>query len=271
MIDTVSNTSQQETSELMPVLYLPHGGGPLPLMGDSGHKDLIAFLTNAHKVLPKPKAILMISGHWESDVAAISSSPRPKMMYDYSGFPQACYQYQYPADGNPELASTVADLLKTHYIACKLDAERGYDHGTFVPLMLMYPKANVPVVQLSLLHSLDPAEHIALGEAIAPLREQGVLIIGSGMSYHERDASFEQSVAFDDWLTEAMVSHSVEATHDQLVNWTLAPAARDCHRREDHLLPLHVCFGAAKQARKSAQKVYAGLLFGRRIAGFLWR
>lgn len=255
----------------MPVLYLPHGGGPMPLLGEAGHKDLIAFLTMVPKVLPHPKAILMISGHWESEVTAISSSPEPEMFYDYGGFPPECYAYQYSAPGDPALAQTIADCLQSHDIACRLDESRGYDHGTFVPLMLMYPKANIPVVQLSLLNSLDAAKHIALGEAITSLREQGVLIIGSGMSFHERDGTYEQSAAFDDWLTETLVDTPAETAKSQLVNWALAPSARDCHRREDHLLPLHVCFGAAMAQSPSAQKIYSGLLFGKRIAGFLWR
>lgn len=263
----------QQDHNTMPVLYLPHGGGPMPLLGEAGHTGLIAFLKNVPKVLPTPKAILMISAHWESDIAAISSSPIPEMIYDYGGFPPECYTYQYPAAGNPALAQTVADCLQSHDIDCRLDAHRGYDHGTFVPLMLMYPDANIPVVQLSLLHSLDAAKHIALGEAIASLREQGVLIVGSGMSFHERNGTYEQSALFDDWLTESLVSKPVEESKKRLSNWTLAPAARDCHAREDHLLPLHVCFGAATahaDPLTSAQKVYASLLFGKRIAAFLW-
>lgn len=263
--------TQSLNNGIMPVLYLPHGGGPMPLLGEAGHKELIAFLEMVPKVLPQPKAILMISGHWESEVAAISASPKPDMFYDYGGFPTECYTYQYPAPGNPVLAQTVAGCLQSHDIACRLDDERGYDHGTFVPLMLMYPKATIPVVQLSLLNSLDAAKHIALGEAIASLREQGVLIIGSGMSFHERDGTYEQSAAFDAWLTETLVTTPAEEAKSRLVNWALAPSARDCHRREDHLLPLHVCFGAAKAQSTAAQKIYSGLLFGKRIAGFLWR
>ncbi len=257
--------------ELMPILYLPHGGGPMPLLDEPGHQDLTAFLKSVHKQLPTPKAILMISAHWESHIAAISSALQPQMIYDYGGFPAACYKYQYPAPGEPSLAQNVADLLRAHDIHCNLDQHRGYDHGTFVPLMLMYPEANIPVVQLSLLHSLDPAKHIALGQAIASLREQGILIIGSGMSFHERNGSFEHSAAFDDWLTETLVATPIEETINRLLNWELAPSARDCHRREDHLLPMHICFGAAMKRTESAEKIYSGLLFGKRISGFLWR
>jgi aromatic ring-opening dioxygenase catalytic subunit (LigB family) len=264
-------TEINQPIKLMPVLYIPHGGGPMPLLGEPGHRDLIGFLKNISTELPTPKAILMISGHWESHVAAISSSSNPQMLYDYMGFPKECYQYQYPAAGNPPLAQQIARLLNDHKIDCILDENRGYDHGTFVPLMLMYPKANIPVVQLSLLRSLDPEKHIALGQAIASLREQGILIIGSGMSFHERDGSYEHSAQFDDWLTETLVHTHSQKAMQRLVNWASAPAARDCHRREDHLLPMHVCFGAAMDTTKHAEKIYAGLLFGKRIAGFLWR
>ncbi|MGX9460281.1 DODA-type extradiol aromatic ring-opening family dioxygenase [Shewanella sp. A14] len=260
-----------DENTLMPVLYLPHGGGPLPILGEPGHKDLINFLKSVPEVLPNPKAILMISAHWESHIVAISSSSHPKMIYDYGGFPPECYEYEYAATGNVALAHSVAELLRSHNIEYVLDDTRGYDHGTFVPLMMMYPNANIPVVQLSLLNSLDPAKHIELGQAIALLREQGVLIIGSGMSYHAHNGTFEHSVEFDDWLTETLVSSPAEATKTRLINWHSAPSARDCHRREEHLLPLHVCFGAAAAHTYHVQKVYSGLLFGKKISGFLWR
>lgn len=271
-MNTVSLDREEAT--LMPVLYLPHGGGPMPLLGEPGHQDLIRFLKGVHQVITKPKAILMISAHWESNIAAVSSSRNPQMIYDYGGFPAECYAYQYPAAGDHVLAQQVADCLTNHQIDCRLDENRGYDHGTFVPLMLMYPDADIPVVQLSLLQSLDPAKHIALGKAITSLREQGVFIIGSGMSFHEINGTFEQSQAFDGWLTETLVSQPVEAAKERLVNWASAPSARDCHRREDHLLPAHVCFGAATahpDQKALAQKIYSGLLFGKQIAGFIWR
>jgi len=258
-------------NELMPVVYIPHGGGPLPLLGEPGHKELTHFLTTLPKVLPKPKAILMISAHWENKIATVSSSPKPKMIYDYGGFPAQCYEYQYPAAGDPALAQSIADIIKSNGIDCKLDEQRGYDHGTFVPLMLMYPDADIPVVQLSLLNSLDPAKHIALGTAIASLRKQGVLIIGSGQSFHEVNGTFEQSAAFDNWLTETLVSSPTDEAENRLIYWDLAPSARDCHRREDHLLPLHICFGATMEQGLCAEKIYSGLLFGKRIAAFLWR
>jgi aromatic ring-opening dioxygenase catalytic subunit (LigB family) len=275
MTDTTNKMNQQVSEHaLMPVLYLPHGGGPMPLLGEEGHQELIHFLKNIPKALPTPKAVLMVSAHWESVTASVSSSPNPQMIYDYSGFPPESYTYQYPAAGDPALAQTIIDYLQSHDIECSLDARRGYDHGTFVPLMLMYPDADIPVVQLSLLRSLDPAKHIALGEAVASLREQGVLIIGSGMSFHERNGSYAHSAAFDGWLTNTLVSQTAEEAKDRLVDWASAPSARESHQREEHLLPLHVCFGAATGhvgQTDAPQKVYSGLLFGKRIAAFLWR
>lgn len=262
--------ANSSANDLMPVVYIPHGGGPMPLLGEPGHKELIQFLKAVPNTLPKPKAIVMISAHWESDVASISSGSRPGMIYDYGGFPAETYEYQYPAPGNPELATQIAKLMTQQGIGCQLDPLRGYDHGTFVPLMLMYPKADIPVVQVSLLQSFDPAQHIALGQALAPLREQGVLIIGSGMSFHYSQGSDEDNKQFDDWLCNVLINGTSQEVTQHLIDWETAPAARNNHRREEHLLPLHVCWGAASIQNRSAEKVFSGMLFNRRIAGFLW-
>lgn len=254
---------------LMPIIYIPHGGGPMPLLGDPGHAGLTAFLKGLNDFLPQPKTILMISAHWEENAASISAASQPEMIYDYGGFPPETYEYQYPAPGHPELAQQVASLLKSQNIEHVLDPRRGYDHGTFVPLMLMYPDAKIPVVQLSLLHSLDAAKHLELGQALVPLREQGVLIIGSGASFHGRGTPAD-SVAFDDWLTETLVETPLEQAHQRLVDWDQAPSARECHGREEHLLPAHVCFAAASAVAKPAKKVYTGSLFGKTISSFMW-
>lgn len=263
---------------LMPVLFIPHGGGPMPLLDDPEHRDLTAFLRQVPSRLPRPQAILMISAHWEESVASVSASPAPAMIYDYQGFPPETYRYQYPAAGDPALAKRIYQLLLTQGIEARLDNERGFDHGTFVPLMLMYPAADIPVMQLSLVHPLDPATQIALGKAIAPLREQGVLIIGSGMSFHNMRAFFSRQEsnlsridAFDRWLTQILTSDELDKAAQQqaLEQWQSAPEARFSHPREEHLLPLHVCFGAA-QATAKAAKIYSGTLFETRIAAFMW-
>lgn len=265
-------------SNLMPVLFVPHGGGPLPLMDEPNHHQLAEFLWLVSAKLPLPKAILVITAHWEEDVVSVSSGSSPGMIYDYYGFPPETYSYKYPAPGSPELAQTIVGLLEDAGIPAKLNPARGFDHGTFVPLMLMYPEANIPVVQLSLVAGLNPAAHIALGKAIASLREQGVFILGSGLSFHNMPAFFSgaplvrpRSESFDDWLTETLTEDRSNAEREALlVQWKQAPEARFCHPREEHLLPLHVCFGAGAAASPHAEKIFSGLLFDTRISAFLW-
>lgn len=262
---------------LMPVIVVPHGGGPMPLMGDTHHRELTAFMSSCASRLPEPKAIVVITAHWEEPEVRVSSHPNPGMMYDYYGFPPETYHYQYPAPGQPELAQALVDLLSEAGLPARLDPQRGYDHGAFVPLMLMYPAATIPVLQLSLVKGFDPATHIAIGKALAPLREQGVLILGSGMSFHNMQAFFtphpttrSRSDAFDQWLTHTLCDPSLtgEERSARMINWVEAPEARFCHPREEHLLPVHVCFGAALAS--PAERVFNGFLFNTKISGFLW-
>ena len=271
--------STTKTTSPMPVLFVPHGGGPMPLLGEENHRELTSFLQSVSTELPRPKAILVITAHWEEDVATISSASAPSMFYDYDGFPPETYKFKYPAAGNPELAQTVAGLLDAAGIKSQLDPKRDFDHGTFVPLMLMYPHADIPVVQLSLLKNLNPAAHIALGEALAPLREQGVLIVGSGMSFHNMQAFFSgtpttqaRSEQFESWLTDTLTSADLSQIEkkSRLTDWKTAPDARFCHPRDEHLLPLHVCFGAGSVASASAVKIFSGLLFSTKISAYLW-
>jgi aromatic ring-opening dioxygenase catalytic subunit (LigB family) len=273
------NQTSTPTATVMPVVFVPHGGGPMPLLGEPNHRELIAFLQNLGQQLPRPRAILMISAHWEESIASVSSSPSPAMIYDYQGFPPESYEFQYPAAGDPILAQEIVDRLAGAGIPARLDPERGYDHGTFVPLMLMYPAADIPVVQLSLLRSLDPKAQIDLGKAIAPLREQNVLIVGSGMSFHNMRAFFSdhpdtppRSEAFDEWLTDTLTSAGLTdvARQARLENWQAAPHGRFSHPREEHLLPLYVCFGAASHVDTRAEKIFSGTFFGTHIAGFIW-
>lgn len=272
--------TSQTSSALMPVVFIPHGGGPMPVLGEPNHIELTRFLREVAETLPKPRAILMISAHWEEDVATVSSAAAPDMLYDYYGFPSESYQFKYPAPGNPELANQVVGLLERQGIHTRADVKRGYDHGTFVPLMLMYPAADIPVVQLSLVNSLKPETQIALGKAIAPLREQGVLIVGSGMSFHNMQAFFSgnpnvkgRSELFDVWLNDTLTNKELENTEreSRLAHWQTAPEARFCHPREEHLLPLHVCFGAASVGSAHAERNFSGLLFNTYISGFVWR
>jgi aromatic ring-opening dioxygenase catalytic subunit (LigB family) len=266
-------------SSLMPVIFVPHGGGPLPLMDDPQHFQLTEFLSILGKAIPRPESILVITAHWEENIATISSSAKPEMIYDYYGFPPETYHFNYPAPGEPGLAYKILQLLDKNSIKASLDAVRGYDHGTFVPLMLIYPDADIPVVQLSLLKSLDPAAHIEIGKAIASLREKGVLIIGSGMPFHNMKAFFsgesrtrERSEIFASWLNETLThpEFSVAEKEQRLIAWSNAPEAKFSHPREEHLLPLHICFGAASALTPDAKQVFSGILLNTRITAYQW-
>ena len=238
----------------LPTYFISHGGGPWPYMKQQLGNAYDA-LESALEAIPRdigsePSAVLVISGHWEEDEFTVMASPRPPMIYDYSGFPPHTYQIRYDAPGSPTLAARVVELLEEGGLRGRLDADRGYDHGTFVPLSVMYPAADVPVVELSILRSYDPASHIAAGRAIAPLREEGVLIIGSGLSYHNLremgPGARATSKAFDDWLNATLVEAAPDERLRRLVEWERAPAARRAHPREDHLVPLMSAVGAAE-------------------------
>jgi aromatic ring-opening dioxygenase catalytic subunit (LigB family) len=245
------------TQQKLPTLFLSHGGGPwhvIPQMQlefaqtERFLKQLASTLTTASSAM-LPKAILMISAHWETPQFTVSSAQLPAMIYDYSGFPDYTYKLQYAAQGSPQLAQTIKSLLANANITCVEDPQRGFDHGAFVPLMLMYPTAEIPVVTLSIKASYDAAEHIQLGQALAPLREQGVLIVGSGYTYHNmrgygRPESMAASVAFEAYLTTAIESAS-QTRNALLTAWQNAPYARQNHPIEDHLVPLFVVAGAA--------------------------
>lgn len=261
---------------LMPVVYLPHGGGPLPLLQDPAHQSLSAYIKSLGQ-LPRPEVILIISAHWEASRAEFTAGERPELIFDYTGFPPETYQYRYPAPGAPALAAKWAERLSAAQIPAGTST-RGWDHGCFVPLLLSHPQANIPVVQLSLIRRLDPTEHIALGAALAPLRQEGVLIIGSGLSFHNMAVFFQPSAnnrarseAFDAWLNDSLcnehLSHSERCA--RLINWQAAPEARFCHPREEHLVPLHVCLGAA-EASPQALRSYSDILMGVKVSGFTW-
>jgi aromatic ring-opening dioxygenase catalytic subunit (LigB family) len=239
----------------MPVVFAPHGGGPWPFVKlgffAEGEEEELASYLRSLRDLPKtpPKALLIVSAHWEEDKPTVMSSARPPMLYDYYGFPPEAYEIKWPAPGDPALASRVRELLTAANIESGTDDQRGFDHGAFVPFKLTYPDADVPAVQLSLKTGLDPAEHLAIGRALAPLRDEGVFILGSGLSYHnlrEFRGAHARPVAetFDAWLREAATKPPAERDA-LLVRWATAPRAREAHPREEHLLPLMVIAGAA--------------------------
>jgi aromatic ring-opening dioxygenase catalytic subunit (LigB family) len=261
--------------ERMPVAYFPHGGGPWPFVdvgfGGAEAEEMASYLRSI-RALPKtpPKALLVISAHWEEAVPTVMTAERPPMLYDYYGFPKASYEITWPAPGHPALAARVRELLGAAGFKTAADAQRGFDHGTFVPLKLAYPAAEVPTVQLSLKAGLDPAEHLAMGRAIAPLRDEGVLILGSGMTYHNmrgfRDPRARPvAEAFDGWLRETMALDATERDR-RLADWSRAPSARAAHPREEHLLPLMVIAGAAGADR--GQLAYNGSIWGLKLSAY---
>lgn len=262
------------SAQRMPVVYLPHGGGPWPFVDlgmDKGQvNSLIAYLQGV-KRLPSttPRALLVISAHWETPVPTVMTSSKPPIFYDYYGFPPESYEIAWPAPGAPELASRVRGLLEGAGFKTAEDPKRGFDHGTFIPLKVTWPEATIPTIQLSLKKGLDPAEHVAMGKALAPLRDEGVFIIGSGMSYHNMQGFFDvraraSSQTFNNWLREAATSEP-EVRNQRLIDWAKAPAARAAHPREEHLLPLMVVAGAAG---KDVGKVGYDALFMQQISAY---
>ena len=260
----------------MPAFYVPHGAGPCFFMdwNPAGTwNNMAAFLKGVQATLPsRPRAIVMVSGHWLEPRFSVTGHDRPGLIYDYYGFPAHTYELQYPAAGAPALAARVAELLEGHGIESAVDAARGYDHGMFIPLKLMFPAADIPVIQLSLRHDFDPLAHLEAGRALAPLRDQGVLIVGSGMSFHNMrgygDPRYTPlSAQFDDWLTVAVESAAADR-HALLRAWTDAPHARQCHppRAEEHLLPLMIVAGAAHDAQGG--KVYSEQIMQTTISAF---
>lgn len=258
-------------------LYISHGGGPLPLLGDEAHREMVDHLKSIATQVEKPSAIIVISAHWEEDRPTITSGANPELIYDYYGFPEASYEIEYPAPGNPSLAQKIFELFNSNGIEAALDAQRGFDHGLFVPLKIMYPEADIPCVQVSLVNNLNPEQHIQLGEALAGLADENVLIIGSGFSFHNLKAFFapatdetqQMNEAFEQWLIETCASDDLneEERAHKLVNWELAPAARYCHPREEHLLPLHVCYGFAKHP---AKQVFTFEVMGKKASAYVW-
>ena len=260
-----------------PSLFIPHGGGPCFFMPPRpGHPPdlwdrMAAFLRGIAASLPeRPRAVLVISGHWEEPAPAVNGAAHPGLLFDYYGFPAHTYQLTYPVPGDAVLAAEVRSMLETAGFVTGEDDQRGLDHGVFVPFKLVFPDADIPLVQLSLIKGLDPAAHIAMGRALAPLRNQGVLIVGSGMSYHNLrhiyGAEAEEnaaSAAFDEWLEAAVTGPDRDAA---LAQWAQAQGARQSHPREEHLIPLMVAAGAG--GSDPGVRVYKDELLGKTYAGY---
>jgi len=238
----------------LPTLFVSHGAPALPLEPDvPAHR----FLSGLGNRFPKPAAVLCVSAHWNTERPAVNAVIKPPTIHDFSGFSQELYRITYKAPGNPGFAHRVAGLVESAGLPCDIDAGRGLDHGAWVPLMLMYPSAGIPVVQLSIQDHLDPARHIALGKAIAPLRQEGVLIIGSGGAVHplgdptvalgEGIPTDYWALMFNEWLNRAVTSGDT----DSLVRYRdLAPSAIHAQPYPDHFMPLFTVLGAAGPGAK---------------------
>lgn len=265
--------------EKLPVYFIPHGGGPWHAMhnamGDTlGYAKLRTYLSNlGNNYTSIAKSILIISGHWEEQVTTIHFGKNHSLLYDYYGFPVHTYHFNWAPSGNPELALKIETILKANDIEVNREYKRGIDHGVFVPLMIAFPEAQIPIVQISLLDTLAPELHLKLGEALEMLRNEGVLIIGSGMSYHHLQGfmsgnaqALKDAEKFDNWLTNTITMSDIKARKNLLINWHLAPSALKCHPRSEHLLPLHVIVGAA--GNDIGKQDFTGTIMGIKISGF---
>jgi 4,5-DOPA dioxygenase extradiol len=280
MLDFISlkecMVNQNGSENKAQIVYFSHGGGPLPILGDPGHKAMVDFMKRLPAQLRKPDLILVISAHWEEQAATLMGAQHPAMFYDYYGFPDEAYEITYPAPGSPEYASEIAGYLEKNNIPSRIDPQRGFDHGLFIPLKLMYPEADIPCLQLSLLRGLNPSAHIALGKVLREFKNENILVVGSGFSFHNLRAFSWQSIAapdpandaFQNWLIEVCTGPLPQPEREQrLIQWENAPSARYCHPREEHLLPLHVCAGMAD---KPAELIFDDQILGKRGVAFLW-
>ena len=246
--------------DLAPALYISHGGGPMPLL-TKDDPCAVKLRSIAAALKKSPDAILVITAHWAAQTGFhVSAGVSHSLLFDYSGFPSESYNYKYNVNGEPNIAEKVIKSLNEFGIPCNGDNKRGYDHGVFVPLMIMFPDANIPVVAMSINIGLDPSLHLRAGKAIAKLREMNVMIIGSGSSFHNFEYFFARdekkiregvaaSRAFDRFLVNTLTSPTIssEQREEKLLQWSSAPSALQCHPmgQEEHLIPLHVVVGAS--------------------------
>ena len=255
-----------------PTFFIPHGGGPCFFMPDPSRRwaGMAELLRSLPDRLPEPPAsILVVSAHWETDGFRITSGSGLPLIYDYYGFPPETYTIRYDAPGAPALAARAAALLAAAEVPVKLDAQHGFDHGVFVPMKVAFPGAEIPIVELSVERGLDPKLHLAAGRALSPLRDEGVLIIGSGMSFHDLKGfgdkhSTRTSLVFDMWLTSAAMQRGGDRAN-RLAAWAEAPAARAAHPREEHLIPLMVAAGASDGP---GVKIYQELVLETAVSAF---
>jgi 4,5-DOPA dioxygenase extradiol len=246
----------------IPSIFISHGAPDLPIRDGSASR----FLQQLGHSLPKPKAILVISAHWNTFYPTVSTAIRPRTICDFSGFPTALYQLPYPAPGAPNLGHRVMELLTNAGIRCETNSDRGLDHGAWTPLILAYPQADIPVTQLSIQYNSSPREHFRLGQALRSLRDEDVLILASGGATHNLWAFGDNYDApppmwvqkFDHWLAQTLINQDIEA----LLNYRhLAPYAIDNHPTEEHLLPLFVALGAGDE-KTTPNQLHSSYTYG---------
>jgi 4,5-DOPA dioxygenase extradiol len=255
----------------IPAIFVSHGAPDLPLRSGAAPD----FLKQLSRTIPKPEAILIISAHWSMQQPTVSFATNPCTIHDFYGFPAALHQLDYPAPGAIDLAQQVVELLSEKAIECHQSIDRGLDHGAWTPLILAYPEANIPVTQLSIQPHLNPIHHFQLGRVLAPLRDEGILIMASGSAthnlgvlnadYHAQPQS--QTTQFVDWLTNAIASGDTE---DLLAYRSRAPYAMYNHPSEEHLLPLFVAMGAAGKLARGTQ-IHSSFTYGDlSMAAYQW-
>jgi aromatic ring-opening dioxygenase catalytic subunit (LigB family) len=260
-----------------PSIYAPHGGGPCFFMDPPPDEPtrwvaMAAYLRGLSSMLPgRPDALLIVSGHWETERPTVLSAVNPGLLFDYYNVPPHTYRLTYPAPGAPDLAARVRELLAEAGIESDADDARGYDHGVFIPMKVAFPDADIPILQVSLQSGLDPAQHIAIGKALGSLRDDNILIIGSGLSFHNLRAlrdpwADEPAEAFDDWLTMTLCDGPVADRESLLAQWSQAPFARLCHPGEEHLLPLMVAAGAA--SGEPGRHAFSGRIWGKVVSAY---
>jgi aromatic ring-opening dioxygenase catalytic subunit (LigB family) len=269
-----------DDTKKLPTYFIPHGGGPCffikpqdlpPGMPKDTWAPLASYLRGIDAAIGRrPRAVLVITAHWLTHRPTVGTATSHSLLYDYYNFPDYTYRLHYPAKGAPGVAARVVELLGKAGIAADTDDQRGIDHGVFVPFMLIYPDADVPIVPMSLHHGLDAAEHLAIGSALAPLRDEGVLIVGSGMSFHNIPAMMSlshstEAAAFDRWLSATVEDPDPVRRNASLAQWEQAPAARIAHPQEEHLIPLMVAAGAG--GPDLGYRSYAGMLGGKPLTG----
>ena len=262
----------------MPTYFIPHGGGPCFFMDprpgtpEDTWDRMADFLKNLPEDLPEPpKAVLIISAHWLTDVPTMITTEKPKLYYDYYGFPPHTYELTWPATTSGWLAERTKDLLTEAGYEVAEETERGLDHGVFVPFKLIYPDADIPILQLSMLNTDNADAQIRYGQALSALRDEGVLIIGSGLSYHNLRQFYHQpfttnpdSVTFDNWLTSAATDD--ESRNEKLASYLSAPAIRESHPTVEHLLPIMIAAGAA--TGDHGTQIYSDIVLGKAVSGY---